>query len=47
MFNVGKRWDLPFWSVDFTSGEAGVHRGDVGMLLVSLGGLIEVLVEHG
>ena len=47
MFNVGQRGVLPFWSVEFTSGEAGVHRRDVGMLLVPLRGLIEILVEHG
>ena len=45
---LGKcREDLLFWFFGFVFREADVHGGDVGMLLVSFGGLIEVFVEHG
>ena len=39
--------DLLFWCLGFVGREAGVHGGDVGVMLVPFGGLIEVFVEHG
>lgn len=36
-----------FWFVCFIFRKAGVYRCDVGVLVVSLGGLVEVCVEHG
>lgn len=44
---VVEKRDLPLWSFCFISGEVGVDRGNVGMLLVPLRALIEGFVEHG
>lgn len=46
---VGEVQDFRFWSLGFSFvfGKADRQGGNVGMLLVPLGALFEVFVEHG